>query len=659
MEKERAKRHKAADEQKPRRPGKKNRESSLEIRGQKKGRTDFFQLKEALRSEIAKRRSLENRLEEWEKTYRLVVENSIEGIVVAQDGVLKFANAYAAGAIGLTEEEVMSRSFLDFVHPDDVEMVVKYYEMRTTGEKTPEIYPIRIINKSGEIRWVENKAVAINWAGKPATLNFLNDITERKKTEDVLRESENTLKAILSASPVGIGLVRDGCLDWANTAMYRMLDYEEGSLVGKSARIFYSDSNEYERVHRELHEQTARRGIGQVETRWVKKGGTVIDCYLQGKSLDPSSAQNGTIVTAMDITNLRKTQQLLSTKEKLISSIYENTPIGFYRTTPDGRILDANPAMVKMLGYSSLEELASVNLESSGYHPLYERRLFRERIEQDGEIRGMESFWKRRDNTKLYFRENARAVRDSKGDVLWYEGSLEDMTDQKEAEERIHALTQMLIRSQESERQKISHYLHDVVAQDLSILKMQLAPIPDDFPAAPDKLREKVAELCRIVERIIASVRDLAYDQRPPIMDQLGLIRSVFQYCEEFSQKTGVEVDFHSAGMDEIRLDFDTEINLYRLIQETLINIEKHADASRVTIRLVASFPNIILRIADNGKGFPVESRLNTAFSEKRMGIRSMQERVDLLHGKWKIESRLNEGTKIFVEVPYKGKKSG
>jgi len=659
LEKERVKRQKVADEQKTRRPRKKNMESSLEIQGQKKGRTDLFRLKEALQSEIAKRRSLENRLGEWEKIYRSVVENSIQGIVVAQDGVLKFANPYAASAMGLTEEEVMSRSFLDFVHPDDVEMVVKYYEMRTKGEKTPEIYPLRIINRSGEIRWVENKAVVINWAGKPATLNFLNDITERKKTEDVLRESEDTLKTILSASPVGIGLVRDRRLDWANTAMYRMLGYEEGSLFGKSARILYPDSDEYERVRSELHEQTARMGMGQVETRWVKKGGKVIDCYLQVKFLDPASPQKGTIMTAMDITKLRKTQQLLSTKEELISSIYENTPIGFYRTTPDGRILDANPAMVRMLGYPSFEELASVNLESSGYHPGYERRLFRERIERDGEIRGMESFWRRRDNTKLYFRENARAVRDSKGTVLWYEGSLEDMTDQKEAEERVHALTQMLMRSQESERQKISHYLHDVVAQDLSILKMHLAPIPDDFPAAPDKIRERVADLCRIVERIITSVRDLAYDQRPPIMDQLGLIRSVFQYCEEFSQKTGVEVDFHSAGMDEIRLDFDTEINLYRLIQETLINIEKHAGASRVTIRLVASFPNIILRIADNGKGFPVESRLNTALSEKRMGIRSMQERVNWLHGKWKIESRLKEGTKIFVEVPYKGEKSG
>lgn len=653
------KRQKATDEQKARRPRKKNMESSLEIQDQKKGRADLFRLKEALQSGIAKRRSLEKRLGEWEKTYRLVVENSIQGIVVVQDGALKFANAYAASAVGLTEEEFMARSFLDFVHPDDVKMVVKYYEMRTKGEKTPQIYPLRIIDRSGEIRWVENKAVAIHWAGKPATLNFLNDISERKKTEDVLRESEDTLKTILSASPVGIGLVRDRRLDWANTAMYRMLGYEEGSLVGKSARILYPDSDECERVRSELHEQTARMGMGQVETRWVKKGGKVIECYLQVKLLDPSSPQKGTIVTAMDITKLRKTQRLLSTKEDLISSIYENTPIGFYRTSPDGRILDANPAMVRMLGYASFEELASVNLESSDYHPVYERRLFRERVERDGEIRGMESFWKRRDNAKRYFRENARAVRDSKGDVLWYEGSLEDMTDQKQAEERVHALTQMLMRSQESERQKISHYLHDVVAQDLSILKMQLAPILDDFPTASDKIRERVAELCRIVERIITSVRDLAYDQRPPIMDQLGLIRSVFQYCEEFSQKTGVEVDFHSAGMDEIRFDFDTEINLYRLIQETLINIEKHASASRVTIRLVASFPNIILRIADNGKGFPVESRLNTAFSEKRMGIRSMQERVNLLHGKWKMESRLKKGTKIFVEVPYKGEKSG
>lgn len=620
---------------------------------------DPNKLRKTLESEIAERKRLENRLKEFEKTYRLVVENANEGIVVAQDGMAKFVNPYAARVLGLAEKEVMSRAFLDFVHPDDRETVMKHHEMRIKGEEKEETYPFRVIDRRREARWVENNGVVINWEGRPATLNFLNDITERKRTEDALRESENTLKTILSAAPVGIGLVRDRHLDWANSAMYGMLGYEEGTLLGKSARVLYPDDDEYEHVGKKLYEQIVENGIGQVETSWIRKDGKVIHCYLQAKFLEPSNPQEGTIVTVMDITEMRKTRELLSTKEEILRSIYENTSIGYYRTTPDGRILDANPAVVRMLGYSSFEEMASVDLESNGYLPEYERRRFRERIERDGEIRGMESFWKRRDNTKMYFRENARAVRDSKGTVLWYEGTLEDITDRKEAEEHIRVLTQKLMRTQESERQKISHYLHDVVAHDLSILKMELEPIVDDFSAVSGKMKEKVAELSGIVDKSIAAVRDLAYDQRPPIMDQLGLVRAVFQHCEEFSRKNEVEMDFHSAGMDDMRLDFDTEINLYRLIQEALVNIEKHADASRVVIRIVASFPNIVLRITDNGKGFAVKSRLISALREKRMGIPSMQERVNLLNGKWKIASRLGEGTRIFVEVPLERKENG
>jgi signal transduction histidine kinase len=121
----------------------------------------------------------------------------------------------------------------------------------------------------------------------------------------------------------------------------------------------------------------------------------------------------------------------------------------------------------------------------------------------------------------------------------------------------------------------------------------------------------------------------------------------------------GLSIDFFSAGMDDLRLDFDTEINLYRLIQEGLNNIKKHADASRVIIRLVASSPNIILRIEDDGKGFDVEGRLPRASKEKRMGLASMEERGSLLNGNLRIQSRLMEGTKILVEIPYGEKKNG
>jgi signal transduction histidine kinase len=106
--------------------------------------------------------------------------------------------------------------------------------------------------------------------------------------------------------------------------------------------------------------------------------------------------------------------------------------------------------------------------------------------------------------------------------------------------------------------------------------------------------------------------------------------------------------------MENLRLDFDTEINLYRLIQEGLNNVKKHAEAQQSTIRLLAAFPWIILRIEDDGQGFNLKQRMVVAQQEKRMGLRSMEERVDLLGGKMKIYSRISEGTKIFIEVPYR-----
>ena len=121
------------------------------------------------------------------------------------------------------------------------------------------------------------------------------------------------------------------------------------------------------------------------------------------------------------------------------------------------------------------------------------------------------------------------------------------------------------------------------------------SPAKPSFDAYPDvsrKLRVRTETLAGILQRTIGTVRGLAYDLRPPGLDQLGLVRTVFLYCEDFSQGSGVEVDFFSAGMEDLVLDFDTEINLYRLIQEGLRNIQAHAHATRATVRLLASSPH-------------------------------------------------------------------
>jgi PAS domain S-box-containing protein len=152
------------------------------------------------------------------------------------------------------------------------------------------------------------------------------ELSERKRAEEELRESEQKMKAILRASPIGIGLVINRHLDWANETMYRMVGYEEGSLLGHSAAVLYPNDKEYERVGRELYVGITESGIGQVETRWIRKDGTIFDCILAACSLDPTDPSRGHIVTVDDITARKQAEKKLTAslkeKEVLLKEIH-------------------------------------------------------------------------------------------------------------------------------------------------------------------------------------------------------------------------------------------------------------------------------------------------------------------------------------------------
>ncbi len=321
----------------------------------------------------------------------------------------------------------------------------------------------------------------------------------------------------------------------------------------------------------------------------------------------------------------------------------------------DGRFVFVNDRFAKVHGYTT-EELLGMEYKAL-IHP-DDREVIAERVSK--RLKG---------ESVPYQYEVQRLKKD--GETIWCEmiaaaieyrgkpaimGNIMNITKRKQAEEHVRTLTQQLMKAQENERQRISRYLHDSVAQDLSLLKIGLETLFDGQPSVSVKVRQKSSELSKILKRSIWAVRDFAYNLHPPGLDQLGLVRTVYQYCEEFAEKKRININFFAAGMDDLTIPFDTEINLYRLIQEALWNIKKHADADSVTLKMVASFPYIILRIEDDGKGFDIDDRMVSAVKEKRMGLRSMEERVGLLNGKMKIQSRPTEGTKIFIEVPYKEK---
>ena len=198
----------------------------------------------------------------------------------------------------------------------------------------------------------------------------------------------------------------------------------------------------------------------------------------------------------------------------------------------------------------------------------------------------------------------------------------------------------------------ISCELHDSVAQDLSLTRIACEMVLK-YKSITPRARKQILEISGNLKKILKGVRDLAYELRPPGLDKLGLIHIMNQFCKDFSNKNRITIDFQTAGIDNLNLDYNTKINIYRLIQEGLNNVRKHADASNVILRLIYSFPNIILRINDNGKGFDMKDRLSKISSEKRMGLRSMEERTSLLQGSLNIESSPGKGTKIFIEIPY------
>ncbi len=145
----------------------------------------------------------------------------------------------------------------------------------------------------------------------------------------------------------------------------------------------------------------------------------------------------GLVGVSRDITERKIWEERLAESEERFRGLFENATIGIYRTTPDGCIAMANPTLVRMLGYSSFDELAARNLKENGFEPSYPRLQFIQRIEEEGEIRGLESAWKRRDGTTIFVRESTRAVRDSEGKVLYYEGTVEDITERKRAEQAV------------------------------------------------------------------------------------------------------------------------------------------------------------------------------------------------------------------------------
>lgn len=265
-------------------------------------------------------------------------------------------------------------------------------------------------------------------------LDHLEEEKRRKRVEEELRRERDFNQSLIQFSPIFfVAIDAEGKTLLMNDLMLSSLGYSKEEVIGQDYLSLFVPQEEHDSLKEVFRRLVKLKETTKNENHVRSKEGKELLVEWYGKPICKASGELDYFFgVGIDITERKQMEESLQKSEKQYRDLFENSPAGIYRTTPDGRVLLANPSFQRMTGYS-IDELASINLEENGLESP-PRSYFRETIEREGKIEGYESSWLRPDGNKIYVRENARVIRAPDGSVLYYEGTAEDVTLQKKAE---------------------------------------------------------------------------------------------------------------------------------------------------------------------------------------------------------------------------------
>jgi PAS domain S-box-containing protein len=410
--------------------------------------------------------------------YEILINSSVDGIL-AFDRECRYIlwNPAMERISGVGREEVLGRCAFD-VFPFLKETGEdRFFFEALKGESSVTHNRPYIVMRTGREGFYEGHYSPLHDIGGAIIGGFaiIREITERLRAEVALRDNEKRYRDLVENS-LGLMSTHDmrGVLLSVNRAAAHMLGYRPEEMIGRNFTEFIAPSMR-PRVAlymAQLKHDPAGQGLMRVLTRageeriWIYRNTRYDEegqaSYVIGHAQDITERVRAeeALRRARDELELRvaertvelreanrilkeqiaereRVEDALRESEARFRSLFENATIGLYRTTPDGRLLLANPTLIRMLGYSTFEEISQRNLESEGFEPSYSRRQFRELLERSDLIIGLESSWTKMDGSVISVRESARAIRNASGEVLYYEGTVEDITERKHAEEAL------------------------------------------------------------------------------------------------------------------------------------------------------------------------------------------------------------------------------
>jgi PAS domain S-box-containing protein len=620
-----------------------------------------------LRRQIRIRRETESALRESEQRYKSLAEQAPNGIVVAVDDRLVYANPVATRLLGANAPaEVLGRSIWDFICEEPHETVrQRRTQMLETGLPAG-LVQVRARRLDGSTIEIEGSGAPITYDGSPAIQNTFIDITARKKTEEALALSEERFRKLFEESPVGIAFLGEQREIFLTNQRYRdFVGYSEAEILERGPKGLLHPDDWERSLALGAQLRSGEVPVFHMEQRYVRKDGSVVWSDSQITVVrDKNGRLTHTIGWVQDITERKRAEEALRESEEKFRNIFEHAPAGIFQTSIDGRPLAVNPEGVRMFGYASLEEAVAAisDLASQIYVRPAERTALVGRALQSKDFINQEVEYRRKNGTTFLADVYMRAVRNPAGKVAFVEGFVVDITEHKQTEarlrqsrEQLRALSSRLQSLREEERTSLSREIHDHLGQLLTALKLDLRSlerrIAENVEVESRPLfTTKIASARDLADEMIGSVQKIASELRPGILDRLGLAAAIEVETQAFQSRTGIQCRWNLPATP-LGAEQEVATAVFRIFQEILTNVARHAHATQVEVRLFQETDHLVLAVSDNGVGIQ-RSQIENSTS---LGLLGMQERAAMLGGEVRFDALSGKGTMVTVHVPWNG----
>jgi len=610
------------------------------------GEPDYFI---SVVKDITDRKKAEKALVESEERYKSLVEQANDGIVIIQEGLITYANEALLKLTGFEADEMIGQSFLLFIEEGQRQLLKENYIKRAKGEPVPSIYETAILHKEGYGLDVEVNAGLTILNGKATEVVIIRDIGLRIREQQKLKDSDGRFRALYDHAGFALGMAKSDTRknELVNQVWIDMFGYKDASeVLEKSVMEFVApESRALVAKYAQLRQEGKDAPL-TYEIRGLRKDGSTFDMEMR-ISTYTYEEELYTIAMIMDITERKNVEKERDRMFDLSSDLIAIS--GF-----DGYFKHLNPAWEKVMGYkiSELKERPFISF----IHPNDLEKTSEEvkklsqgiptihfevrHVTKDGEIR--------------YFSWKATPLVENK---LIY-GIARDITESKEAEEKILTYqkrlkelgTEMTL-NEEKQRKQMATELHDHVGQLLASSRLQIAALREEMEK--DEIHSKMQDISSGLLQAIQATRTAIFNLSPPQLNEIGLFAATADWMEE--QIEG-EYGIHARITGDNRVfPINEKIRLlvFRCIRELLMNVVKHARATRVEVEFRDKQKQLQIIVSDNGKGFNYHPDLvrlrNTGF-----GLFSILERMQDLGGSMEIDSKSGIGTIVVMLIPFK-----